>query len=153
MFIERLEDLSVFYFLKDGVFSGYDFIKITDEYPDTNLTLPTVSVENGRIDVKDYQLGDRDGLRVRRWDIDIFAKNKSQRDDFGYKLLNDLKNGIPVYNYNEGFPPSSTPTKVGVLQVISKTYIPIKVNSGISELLYYRATVSFVAQDDVIQEV
>lgn len=152
MYLERLEDLSVYYFLKDK-FSDAPFINITDAFPEDDLVLPTISCEAGRIDVKEYELGNRDGLRVRRWFIDIFAKNQSQRDEFGYRLLNELKNGIPVYNYNSGFPPSATPDKIGVLQILSKVYDPVKINSDVSGLLYYRATLTIVAQNDVIQEV
>lgn len=147
-----MEDLSVYYFVKDK-FSSSSFVQIVDGFPEQDLKTPTISIEAGKIDVKEYELGNRDGLRVRRWYIDIFAKNKSQRDEFGYKLLNELKNGIPVYNYNEGFPPDVSPTKVGALQILSKTYDPVLVDSKISELLKYRASVYIVAQNDVIQEV
>lgn len=149
MYIERLEDLSVYYFLKDK-FLSTPFVTVVDAFPEGALVIPTVSVDNGKIDVREYELGNRDGVRVRRFDIDIFAKNKSQRDEFGYMLLNELKNGIPVYNYNEGFPPSVTPTKIGSLQVLAKSYIPIRINADVVEKLYYRATVSIVAQNDVI---
>ena len=153
MYMERLEDLSVYYFLKDTVFSSSPFITIVDGFPEGDLHLPTVAVEAGKIDVRLYEMGNRDGVRVRRWYIDIYAKNKSQRDEFGYKLLNELKNNIPVYNYNEGFPPSVSPTKVGSLQVLAKSYEPIKINADVVEKLYFRATISIVAENDVIQEV
>lgn len=151
MYMERIEDLSLYYWVKDK-FSTSSFITIVDGFPEGELTLPTIAIDNGRIDVKQFELGNRDGLRVRRWYIEIFAKNKSQRDEFGYKLLNELKDGVPVYNYNEGFPPTVS-TKVGSLQVLSKTYDPIRINADVVEKLYYRAIVSIVAQNDVIQEV
>ena len=149
MYTERKEDLSVYYFLKD-TFSDASFISIEDGFPNTTLKLPTVAVEAGKIDVIEYEMGNRDGTRLRRWYIDIYAKNKSQRDEIGYKLLDVLKNGIPVYNYDEGFPPSVTPTKIGVLQVISKSYNPVKVYADVVEKLYYRASITIVAQNDVI---
>lgn len=152
MYLERLEDISVYHFLKE-VFTDSPHITIEDGFPEKDLVLPTVAVEAGRIDVKEFELGNRDGLRIRRWYIDIFALNKSQRDDFGYRLLNELKNGIPVYNYNEGFPPTATPTKIGNLVVTAKSYEPIMVVADVSETLYYRATVTMVAYDDVITEV
>lgn len=152
MYLERLEDLSIFYFLKNE-FSSNSFITVVDGFPEGDLSLPTVAIEAGRIDVQPYEMGNRDGLRVRRWYIDIYAKNKSQRDEIGYRLLNELKNGISVYNYNEGFPPSVSPTKIGVLQVLAKSYNPIKIDADVVEKLYYRATLSVVAQNDVITEV
>jgi hypothetical protein len=152
MYLERLEDLSVLYFVEDK-FSDAPFIKVVDGFPLEDMTLPTIAVEAGKIRVKEYELGNRSGLRVRRWYIDIYAKNKSQRDEFGYRLLNELKNGISVYNYNEGFPPSVTPTKIGVLQVLSKSYDPVAPASDSHGLLYYRASIEFAAQNDVLMEV
>lgn len=152
MYKERLEDLSIYYWLKSK-FSDASYIRIVDGFPEGDLVLPTIAVEAGRIDVQEYEMGNRDGLRVRRWFIDIYASNKSQRDEFGYRLLNELKNGIPVYNYNEGFPPSVAPTKIGALQILAKSYDPIRINADVVEKLYYRATVSIVAQNDVIVEV
>jgi hypothetical protein len=149
MYQERKEDLSVYYFLKD-VFSTAPFITVVDGFPEGDLKLPTVAVEAGKIDVIEYELGNRDGLRVRRWYIDIYAVNKSQRDEFGYKLLDVLKDGIPVYNYDEGFPPSVTPTRIGTLVVISKSYNPIRISADVVDKLYYRATISMVAQNDTI---
>jgi hypothetical protein len=141
-----LEDLSVYYFLKD-IFNDAPFVTIVDGFPEGELILPTVAVEAGKIDVVEYELGNRDGLRVRRWFIDIYAVNKSQRDEFGYRLLNELKDGIPVYDYNQGFPPSVTPTKLGALTVLSKSNDPIRISAKVVEKLYYRASISLVAQN------
>lgn len=149
LYLERKEDLSVYYFLKDK-FSDAPFVIITDGFPEGDLQLPTVSVEAGKIDVIEYEMGNRDGLRVRRWYIDIYAVNKSQRDEFGYRLLDVLKDGIPVYNYDEGFPPAVTPTREGSLAVLSKSFNPVRISEKVVEKLYYRATVSFVAQNDKV---
>jgi hypothetical protein len=126
-----------------------------DGFPTSDLVPPTVAVEAGKVDVQQYELGNRDGLRMRTWYIDIFANNKSQRDEFGYRLLNVLKNGIPVYNYDEGFPPAFTPSKVGVLQIIGKSYNPVRIaqTQDANAKIYYRATVTIVAYDDAITEV
>jgi hypothetical protein len=150
LYNERKEDLSVYYFLIDK-FSSAPFVTVADGFPESDLKLPTVAIEAGKIDVVEFEMGNRDGIRVRRWYIDIYAKNKSQRDEFGYLLLDALKDGIPVYNYDEGFPPSVVPSRAGTLTVISKSYIPIKISADVVEKLYYRATVSFVAQNDKVQ--
>jgi len=149
LYQERLEDLSVFYFLSD-TFSDVPFVTIVDGFPESDLVIPTISVEAGRTDVVEYEIGNRDGRRVRRWYIDIYALNKAQRDDFGYRLLDVLKNGIPVYNYDEGFPPTVSPSKIGVLKILSKSMDPIKVSADISNKLYYMATIQIVAYNDVI---
>jgi hypothetical protein len=121
-----------------------------DGFPEGDLILPTIAVEAGRIDVEEYELGNRDGSRIRQWFIDIYAKNKSQRDEFGYRLLDVLKNGIPVYDYNEGFPPDVSLTQIGALVVLAKSYNPIKVLAQVSEILYYRATITIVAQNNKV---
>jgi hypothetical protein len=149
MKLERLEDLSVYYWLKD-IFSATSFIHIEDGFPEKDLAIPTVAVEAGKIDVVEYELGNRVGLRVRRWYIDIYAKNKSQRDEIGYELLDVLKDGIPVYDYNQGFPPGITPTRVGTLIIQSKSYSPIKISADVVDKMYYRATITFVAQNDKV---
>lgn len=148
MYQERLEDLSIYYFLKDKF--PESFITVVDGFPDGNLVLPTIAVEAGKIDVIDYELGNRVGLRVRRWYIDIYTKNKSQRDEFGYRLLDVLKDGISVYNYDEGFPPSVSPTRIGTLSVLSKSYNPIRISADVVDKLYFRASVNIVAQNDKV---
>jgi hypothetical protein len=133
-----------------GAFSDVPHVHIEDGFPNKDLVLPTVSVEAGQIDVVEFELGNREGLRVRRWYIDIYAVNKSQRDEFGYRLLDLLKDGIPVYNYDEGFPPTVTPSKIGTLQVLSKSYNPVSISEKVVDKLYYRATVTMVAQNDTV---
>ena len=150
MTIYRLEDLSMVHYTKD-LFSDSEFIKIVDEFPKQKLQLPTISVVNGKLIEEQYELGNRDaGLRTRRWFIDIFAVNKSQRDDFAYKFLDDCDKGITVYDYNEGFPPSSSPTAINHLSVISKSYQPIDVIPDINETLYYRGQIILITTNDKV---
>lgn len=149
MLMERLEDLSVYYWLKD-TFSASPFIAIEDGFPDKVLVIPTIAVEAGKIDVVEFELGNRIGLRVRRWYIDIYATNKSQRDEIGYELLDILKDGIPVFDYNDGFPPAFSPARAGTLIIQSKSYSPIKISADVVGKLYYRATITFVAQNDKV---
>ena len=66
--------------------------------------------------------------------------------EIGYKIVYDLEEGIPVYNYDEGFPPTVTPTQIGML--VPYDYIEMKIVKVLPELvskLYWRATISFVA--------
>lgn len=151
MLIYRLEDLSVVYFVKD-IFSAYPDIPIVDEYPGTILTLPTVSVVNGKLVENLYELGNRDtGVRTRRWLIDIFAKTKSQRDDFAYTILSESENGINVYDYNGGFPPSASPAKINHLSVINKSYQPFDVFiQNQNSLLYYRGQIILITNNDKV---
>lgn len=149
MYIEKKEDLSLYYWIKD-LFSDTPFVTIKDEFPETELVIPTVSIDVGSVRIEQFELGNREGLRVRKWFVDIFAKNKTQREDFGYRILNALKDGIIVYNYDEGFPPNISPSKIGHLNVLSRSYDPMQISPDFSDKLYYRATVAFVAQNDTL---
>jgi hypothetical protein len=150
MKIYRLEDLSVIYFVKD-LFQESSFVTVVDEFPTAILQVPTISVVNGRLIEERFELGNRDaGVRTRRWFIDIFAMNKSQRDDFAYLILDSSDNGINVYNYNEGFPPDASPSEVNHLDVISKSYEPIDVIRASNEKLYFRGQIILITKNDKV---
>ena len=146
-YAETKEDISVLVFIK-ALFADTDFVTVVDEYPDAELTIPTVSVEQGETILTEYEMGNRSGRRIREYVINIFARNKSQRDDYSYRVVNALENGIIVYNYNEGFPPEVTPTVLEHLNVVSRRIIPIEVLPELVEKLYFRSMVKFVATND-----
>lgn len=145
MELERKQDLAIYHWARDTVFENAPHITITDGYPEGNLVLPTVSVDAIRIDLRQYELGNRSNIRFRRWFLDIFAKNKSQRDEIGYRLLNYLEDNIKVYNYDEGFPPDQNPSEIGVLIPQDWRMEFIRVVPELVDTLYWRATVSFNA--------
>ena len=149
MEIYRLEDLSMNYWVK-GIFQSFGQVNIVDEYPHPVMELPTISVEEGRLTEEEYELGNADGIRRRRWYINIFALNKSQRKDFGYKLLGEAKRGINVYDYNEGFPPSASPSIINHLTVVSRTFEPIPVMRNLNEKLYYRGQLILITINDKV---
>jgi len=145
---ETKEDVSVLTFIKE-LFEDTDFVTVVDEYPDSTLTIPTVSVEQGETILTEYEMGNRSGRRIRQYIINVFAANKSQRDDYSYRIVNALENGIVVYNYNEGFPSEGvTPTVLEHLDVVSRRIIPIEVLPELVEKLYFRSAVKFVATND-----
>lgn len=148
MYLERKEDLSV-YFLVKTLFRSNPEIKIVDGFPDEALTIPSVAVDNDVLALEDFELGNREGRRTRTWYIDVFAKNKTQRDDFCYRILNGFKNGIVVYDYDEGFPDDSSPSKIGHLGVIMRRMRPLKINPKLVDKMYYRATVTIVASNTI----
>lgn len=150
MLIYRLEDLSMNYFIRD-LFYEFPQVTIVNEFPKQVMSVPTISIVNGKLIEEHYELGNREtGLRTRRWLIDIFAKNISQRDDFAYKILNATGDGISVYDYNEGFPPSASPTKVNHLSVISKSHEPLDIIPSANEKLYYRGQIMLITQNDLV---
>lgn len=150
MLIYRLEDLSMNYFVRD-LFIAFPQITIVDEYPEVILNIPTISIVNGKLGEELFELGNREsGLRTRRWLIDIFAINKSQRDDFAYKILSETANGINVYDYNEGFPPSASPAIINHLSVVTKMYQPLDVIRNLNEKLYYRGQIILITKNDKV---
>jgi hypothetical protein len=150
MLIYRLEDLSMYYFVSD-LFSSYPHIEIVTEFPKQIMTVPTISVVNGRLIEDHFELGNREtGVRTRRWFIDVFANNISQRDDFAYRILDATGDGVNVYDYNEGFPPSASPTKVNHLSVISKSHEPLDIIPSTNEKLYYRGQIILITKNDLV---
>ena len=141
--MERKQDLAVYYLMSD-LFSDTDYITVVDGFPVQDLVIPTVAVEAKTIDTNAFQLGSHDRIRFRMFFIDVFGKNKSQRDEMGYKILSELENDIPVYDYDEGFPPTVL-TQIGCLKIQDIRMEIIKVLPEFVEKLYYRATVSFTA--------
>jgi len=144
---ERKEDLSVYYFIKD-LFSDVPFVTIVDAFPVDNLVIPSISVETVRINTYQFELGNRHRVQLRSWYIDVFAQNKSQRDEFGYRIMNALEECISVYDYDEGFPPDVTPTKLGCLDVDTVRLEWIRVMPQLVDKLYYRARLYFTATYD-----
>jgi hypothetical protein len=150
MSIYRLEDLSVNYWVR-GVFTSFPQITIVNEFPKAILGVPTISVVNGKLVEEFFELGNREtGVRTRRWFIDIFAGNISQRDDFAYRILTETSDGINVYDYNEGFPPSASPSLINHLSVVSKSYNPIPVVESLNEKLYYRGQLILITKNDKV---
>jgi hypothetical protein len=149
MYISRKEDLSIFYWLQDKFSAYLSMVKIVDGFPMENLTIPTISVDAKTINAVDYQLGDLEGYRRRVFQIDIFAKNKAQRDEFAYKIFEELAGNIPVYDYDQGFPPISVP-RIGTLVTLERRLDIIQIFPELVENLYYRSSILFIARNDYV---
>jgi hypothetical protein len=143
MELQRKEDLSVYYWLED-LFKDIE-INLEDGFPVNELVIPTISVEAKLLERIPFEMGSRTGIEPRLWFIDVFAENKSRRDEFGYRILNNIEDNIPVYDYDEGFPPSVSPSQLGVLIPRNIKMEIIRVIPELVTKLYWRATISFVA--------
>lgn len=148
MYRERKEDLSVYYYIQT-LLSTTPQVRVVDEFPIQGLVLPTVSVEAKTLEPVSFELGNENRTSIREWYIDVFAQNKSQRDELGYFILNSLDQCIPIYDYDEGFPPT-TVTQLGCLEVLNLKMEIIRINPYLVDTLYYRATISFMAINKII---
>jgi len=141
MHIHRLQDLSIYYYVK-GYFPN---VKIVDSFPREILDVPTISVNAGVMKVRPFELGDN--ITLSLWNIDIFAKNKTQRDEFMYHLVDQLENvPIPINNYDEGFPPNITPSVIGHIRAENIEMTPFEVDLGENEKTYWRSTIRFITR-------
>lgn len=135
----------MYYTVKD-IFEPYPFVTVVDDFPVEELSIPTISVENAAYVVDWYELGNRKGVDIRTWFINVFAKNKSQRDDYAYLIKNEIQNGITVYNYDEGFPPDVSPTQIGAMEILELRVEPIRVLAELVTTLYWRTQIILVAR-------
>jgi len=141
-----MEDLAIYYWLVNS-FSTVPGIKIVDGFPEEPLIPPTISVDWDETEVRNFQLGDRAGSRLRTWYIDVFAKNKSTRDEFAYKIHNELKDGIIVYDIVSGVP---TATKIGHLNILQRRIKVVRIDPELVSTMYYRASISILAENDIL---
>lgn len=146
MYVERKEDLAIYYWLKTE-FADVPAVKIQDGFPAEQLTIPTISVDWDETEARDFQLGDRSGIRVRTWYIDVFTNNKSTRDEFSYRIYNELKDGITVYDIVDGVP---TTTKIGHLNMLQRRIKTARIDPELVSPLYYRATIFILAENDTL---
>jgi len=144
------QDLSVYYYIKETL-SGYPTVSVTDDYPNTELVLPSVSVIGNDITKKSLELGNRHGITNRYWTIEVYGANKNQREEITYVVLDAIENYIPVYDYDYGFPPSGVPM-IGVLKLKPDTLVatPSRVFPELVERLYWRESIKFLTEYESI---
>lgn len=148
MEIERLQDLSLYYFIVN-LFSDTPSITVVDGYPVGDLVLPSIAVESDDIRTLTIEMGNRYFKDQRLWSIDVFGMNKTQRDSMAYRIKNSVPNGIPVYDYNQGFPPATVPV-IGGLTIVPESIVltPVRVFPELVEKLYWRSRVRFITEYD-----
>lgn len=144
MDFERKKTRSIYYWLKDTVFVDSPFIKIVDAYDDDEVTIPSIAIKEGSTNSKPIQLGDRRMYSVRVWYFDIYATNKDQRSDISYRIMRELDNGIPILDFDEGFPPTVAPSQIGVIIPKEKSYTPVDVNPVLVKKMYWRGSLTLL---------
>lgn len=136
----RKEQLSIYYWLRDLL---PEFVNVVDEFPTEELILPTVAITINKTRATPFELGGND-LDKRSWAIDVFAQNSGQRDDYLGRIHRSLEsNTICVYNYDEGFPPSSSPSQVGSLYVEERESNPLRVYRELVKKKYWWGVETF----------
>jgi len=146
MQFNRLCDLSIFYWLR-GIVPA--IVNVEDGFPVGELTLPTVSITSLDIEGNPFELGGCE-LDNLFWRIDVFAKNKAQRDELAYLIYKELESNIAVHDYDVGFPPVVTPAQLGTLIVSRRKIRPVHVFEDLVEKLYWRMTITFVSYYEAI---
>lgn len=144
MDIERKKDRSIYYWLKDDVFSDATWITIVDAYDTDEATVPSIAIRPDIIDAEPVQMGDRRQYNIRVWYLDIYAVNKDQRADIAYRLMEEVDNGIPILDFDEGFPPDVTPSQIGTIIADQKRYTPVDVNPELVVKMYWRGSITIV---------
>lgn len=140
MHLGRKQEISLYFWLEDQV---DDSVNVEDGFPgSTELTLPTVSITDLDISGEPLELGGCE-QDIRWWRIDVFASNKAQRNSLRYSLYEELENHIKVYDYDEGFPPSVSPSQLGTLLVSDRTSKAVHVFEDLVDKLYWRASIVF----------
>jgi hypothetical protein len=141
----RKQDLSVIYWLKD-LFEDSPFISVVSEYTSGTLTPPCIAVETGSTDGEPFELGNREVLLQRQYYLDVYALNISQRNDYAYTIFNELTtDAIPVYDYDEGFPPDVSPTQIGTLKFVKARIDPITLDPELVDQMKYRSSIMYSA--------
>lgn len=145
MSLERKQELSVYYWLKDFL-DGYN-VDVVDSWHDGELQVPRVSIVGGGIGSTPHELGGKERYD-RIWHLHLYANTKQQRDEIGYKIFGQLREdgSINVYDYDEGFPPDVSPSRLGYMDVIEHQYRPQNLDSELQERLDWRAKVDIHSQ-------
>jgi hypothetical protein len=147
---ETLEGYSLYYFIDRCFSDGNLKPTIIEEFPTDLLVVPTIAIEWGDIDGYEYELGNRDAIKERTWYLDVFAKTAIQKNELCYRIFNYLKDPVPVYNYNAGFPPTVVPA-IGSLRTIKRSIRNVKAPALLyktPEELYFRGTVTYTVVCD-----
>lgn len=149
MFLERIQDLSIYYWLEE-LMQPYPTVNVNDGYPEGELQLPSVAIESQNIRPGKREMGNRASWRKRFWVIEVMAVNKAQRDELTSIIINDIEQGIPIYDYNEGFPPDVSPTQLGLLMPLDYEVTTIRIFPELMEKMYWRNSVRFFTEYNAI---
>lgn len=142
MFKEDKANLSLYYHLKT-TFSG--IVDVFDSYPPVDLLIPSLSIDLVTINFSKFEIGNYNNIREIHWVIDIYAKNKTQRNSIAYKCFESLENSIPVYDYDINFPPPNPP-QLGILypENLKIDFVSVEVDKP--EDLFYRGVGIYIAK-------
>ncbi|NMC34395.1 MAG: hypothetical protein GYA36_18375 [Veillonellaceae bacterium] len=127
-------------------FTDIPFLTVYDSWPDEEIKIPSVVVDPQEIQLKEFEMGSRKRLRLRNWNIEIYASNKTQRNEVAYRLLELFEEQkIAVYDYDQGF---DNPPRAGTLLVFKIEFTPIAILPELVEKMFYRGVVSISTEFD-----
>lgn len=163
--------LSLYYFLKtkldasDYGSTGYfndELVTLMDSYPsaaeyeriktpdnalsgETEIVLPIVALSYGSQIEFPFQLGDGPGT-TRRVIVSVFGREETETEDLTQQIFEWFRdNNVSLNNYNEGFPPTVTPTQVGTIEITDVSVTPVQIYGSANVADKYKHDVSFTA--------
>jgi hypothetical protein len=139
----RLAWYSLLYWVSDClVAAGVDYVDVISGSPDVPIKLSgeTVTVFPSSAYSKPYELGGSD-LKNVNFIVEAFLLTDGKRDDVADLLFEALaERTIPLYDYNEGFPPpygtDDVPTEIGKIQTNSVFLQPVQYGEPNDNPLY-----------------
>ncbi|MGQ9642358.1 MAG: hypothetical protein ACUVT3_00705 [Ignavibacterium sp.] len=141
MFIEQKAHYSLYYAIKNEF---TNILNVVDSFPLTELEPPVIAVDLMAIDFTTFEIGNYNNLRELDWMLDVYGKNKTQRDQAVFKLYNLLEKRVPVYDFDLGFPPQTIP-QIGTLIPTKLRIELIRIKSEEVEEIQYRASGLYTA--------
>lgn len=141
MYIEQKAHYSLYYAIKDEF---ENILNVVDSFPLEELEPPVIAVDLMAIDFTTLEIGNYNNLRELDWILDVYGKNKTQRDQAVFRLFNLLEKRIPIYDFDLGFPPQSIP-QIGALIPTKLRIELLNVKSDEVEEVQYRASGLYTA--------
>ena len=142
MELQRNQDTSLVYWMQ-SLLTDSSFINVVSEYTAEELTVPSVVIETGNTTGKSFELGNPVVLLDRAYMITVYANNITQRNDYAYKIFNELTQArIPVYDYSDGV---DDPERLGTLLFDEGRIKPVVVVPELVTEMYYRSIIFYTA--------
>jgi hypothetical protein len=142
MELERLIDLSVYHKLKNLLPVSVNVVDAWDD--DSDINPPAVAINIAKNERAWLELGSNSTKKIMVFTLEIYATTKTQRENIASLIADGLEENIVVYDYNDGFPPSYSPLKIGAAIIVRPpNYSPMPIVSGLQPRTKWVGRVTF----------